>query len=241
MSRDDVTGAWQQHGEQWLAWARTPGHDVWFWELNLPEFVSLLPPAGRLTVDIGCGEGRLGRWLNAAGHRVIGIDASPTLATAARTGGGYEEIVCGDATALPWPNDHADLAVAFMSLQDMPDHHAAIAEIARVLEPGGVLCLAITHLLNRPEGALTDYFTEHRGREDVVRNGITMPFEWIDRPLGSYTAALSEAGFVIEHLREPHARPEVVASHPGLAAAATTPFFLHLRCRLSDPAPCGCE
>ncbi len=149
--------------------------------------------------------------------------------------GGYAEVVCGDAKAMPWPSDHCDLAVAFMVLQDAPDPTALIREIARVLEPGGVLCLAIVHPLNRPVEFLGDYFTERRVSEVVSRRGLEMRFEGVDRPLECYTRALSAAGFVIEELRVPRASSAAVARAAELAPAATKPFFLHMRCRLDEP------
>ena len=30
----DVSDAWESNAEQWLAWARTPGHDIYFWQVN---------------------------------------------------------------------------------------------------------------------------------------------------------------------------------------------------------------
>jgi SAM-dependent methyltransferase len=74
---------WERHATDWIRWARTPGHDIWYWRLNRPWFVELLPPPGRLTVDLGCGEGRLLRELAAMGHRVVGVDSAPTMARAA--------------------------------------------------------------------------------------------------------------------------------------------------------------
>lgn len=59
----DVSDAWEHNAQQWLAWARTPEHDVYYWRLNLPAFAELVPDGGRRTLDIGCGEGRIGRWL----------------------------------------------------------------------------------------------------------------------------------------------------------------------------------
>ncbi len=55
------------------------------------------------------------------------------------------EVRLADAARLPFADDVADLVVAFMSLQDVDDAAAAIREAARVLEPGGRLCLAIVH------------------------------------------------------------------------------------------------
>jgi SAM-dependent methyltransferase len=231
----DVGAAWEQHAEQWVAWARTPEHDAYYWELNLPSFAELVPAPGRRTVDIGCGEGQIGRWLSESGHRVSGIDSSPTLAARAREAGGYEEVMCADAAALPWPADAFDLAVAFMSLHDMAEPAAAIGEIARVLEPGGVLCLALVHPLNRPAEHFEDYFSEQRYSEPITRNGLTMTFEGVDRPLESYTRALSEGRFVIEELREPRASAAAIARAPQLAPAACRPYFLHMRCGLRGP------
>jgi hypothetical protein len=41
---------------RWLAWAGTPGRDVYHWCLNLPRFIALVPEAGQRTLDVGCGE-----------------------------------------------------------------------------------------------------------------------------------------------------------------------------------------
>ncbi|MGH2895389.1 MAG: class I SAM-dependent methyltransferase [Solirubrobacteraceae bacterium] len=79
-----TTEAWNAHADGWLRWARTPGHDHHYEHLNLPALLALLPSPGRLTVDLACGEGRLGRVLSERGHSVIGVDSSPTLVRLAR-------------------------------------------------------------------------------------------------------------------------------------------------------------
>jgi SAM-dependent methyltransferase len=223
-----VSAAWQARAAEWARFARTPGQDVYFSELNWPAFSQLVPAPGRRTLDVGCGEGRVGRLLASAGHRMVGVDSSPTLAALAREAGGYEEVACASAAALPWAAGSFDVAIAFMSLHDMDDPVGAIGELSRVLEPSGVLCIATVHPLNRQPEDLA-YFEEHRVSFTVERNGIAMTFEAVDRPLETYTRALSSAGFVIEELREPRA-----AADPGspLAPAASRPFFMHLRCPL---------
>lgn len=110
------------------------------------------------------------------GHTVRGLDCSPTLVDAARAAGGYEEVVCGDAVALPWSSNSCDLAVAFMCLMDMPDPAAAVREIARVLVPGGRLCIALTHPFNGTAEFLDDYFNERRFDEQVDADGLSMRF-----------------------------------------------------------------
>jgi SAM-dependent methyltransferase len=230
----DVSEAWEANAEQWLAWARTPGHDTYYWHLNLPAFARLVPDAGRRTLDVGCGEGRIGRWLAESGHHVAGVDSSPTLVDRARAAGGYEDVVCADAAALPWPDDEFDVVVSFMALHDMPEPAKVMSEIARVLEPGGVLCVAIVHPINRPAEHLEDYFSERRCSEAVTRDGLAMTFEGIDRPLETYARALFDNGFAIEDLREPRASAAAVERAPELAPARQKPYFLHLRCRLRE-------
>jgi SAM-dependent methyltransferase len=234
---DDVTEAWRENAADWLAWARTPGHDVAFWELNLPALELLLPgsdrlPADAAVVDVGCGEGRVGRVLAEHGHRIWGIDSSPLLADAARGAGGFQDVVLGDAAALPWPDNDFDLALAFMTLMDMPDAVTAVREIARVLRPGGWLCIAIGHPFSEPEEETANYFEGHTFEETVTRNGLAMRFVGQDRPLSYYTGALSDAGFVIEELREPRPGADWPRRHPRLAEAHRRPFFLHIRARL---------
>jgi SAM-dependent methyltransferase len=230
---DRVGEAWERRAGEWTAWARTAGHDVHFTQLNWPAFERLLPAPGRLTLDLGCGEGRIGRLLQPAGHRLVGLDSSPSLAALAREGGGYDRVLDADAAAIPLDDGAVDLVVAFMSLHDMDDPAAAIAECARVLEPGGLLIAAIVHPFNRPEERLVDYFEHQRAADSVETNGLTMTFESIDRPLEFYTRALERAGFVIEALREPRPDEAAVRAEPRLASALHRPFFLHLLCRRS--------
>ena len=54
-------------------------------------------------------------------------------------------VIAGDAAKLPLADSSADCAVAFMCLQDIDDMPGAIREIARVLEDGRQLALAIVH------------------------------------------------------------------------------------------------
>ena len=134
--------AWEAEAENWVAFARTPEHDHYFWRFNLPRFLDLLPPPGRLTVDLGCGEGRVPRILEGRGYRVVGLDATMTLVRLAQDEKG-PPVVLADAARVPIRSASADLGVAFMSLQDVDDLGAVLHEAARVLERGARLCAAI--------------------------------------------------------------------------------------------------
>src|SRR5262245_30466215 len=143
----DLREQWEAHAGQWIDWARAPGHDS-FWRYHRDQFLEILPTPGRCTIDIGCGEGRLARHLKALGHRLIALDASPTMVAAARDFDPSMDVRPADAAALPLEDASADLAIAFMSLQDIDAMDAAIREVARVLEPNGRFCLAIVHPIN---------------------------------------------------------------------------------------------
>ena len=110
--------AWEQEAKHWIAWARAPDLDT-YWRFHRDQFLALLPAPGTLTVDIGCGEGRLPRDLKGLGHQVIGIDLSQTMIDAARQADPDGDYRCANAGTLPLADKSCDLAVAFMSLQDV--------------------------------------------------------------------------------------------------------------------------
>ena len=103
------------------------------------------PTADDLVLEIGCGEGRVGRELERLGHRVVGIELSATLARAAKEAEPSFAIARADAAALPIIDAAVTVVVACMALQDIDDLEAAVCEAARVLRPGGQLCVAIVH------------------------------------------------------------------------------------------------
>jgi SAM-dependent methyltransferase len=229
--------AWEAHAEAWARWARTPGHDHHYEHLNLPAFSSLLPPPGRMTVDVGCGEGRLGRSLADLGHVVIGVDSSPTLARLASEAGGYREVLQGPAGAIALPENCADLVVAFMVLHDMDELSAPVGEAARLLEPSGRFCLAVPHPLAEMQRARPgdgDYFAAHRYVDILERGGVRMTFESWRYPLSAYTHALEQAGFLIESIREPVPDDAALAAAPELAKWREQPIFLHIRALLAQ-------
>ena len=218
--------AWDEHAAQWLAWARTPGHDQWFWRWNWPAFAVLLPPPGRATLDLGCGEGRCGRLLAKLGHRVTGVDGSPTLAAAARDAGGYHEVLLADLAALPLPDGAFDLACAFMSLHDVDDLDGALREARRVLAPEGVLAAAIYHPSASAAMGQGPPDVPHRWSATATHAGLEMPFHSMHRPLDQVLDAIRDAGFALDGVHEP-APPDDLGP---------TPLFLHLVARPRAPS-----
>jgi SAM-dependent methyltransferase len=137
-----VSDAWEQHAEKWIGWASESTFDGFF-SGTWPTLRDVLPEPRGVTVDLGCGEGRAGRELVKLGHDVVGIDLAPTLLRAAAAQEPTFPVVRGDMTQVPLPDGVTALVVASCSLHDVDDLQGAIAEIGRILKPGGVLCAAM--------------------------------------------------------------------------------------------------
>ncbi len=226
-----LRGSWDDHAEQWIDWARGEDADGrtdhFFWSFSLPEMLALLSDPGRLTLDLGCGEGRLSRVLAGLGHHVVGVEASPTLAAAARDAEPAIEVHVADAVSLPLPDAAADLVVASMVLMNLDDLDGAMREVARVLAPGGHLVASIVHPFNSPKAGT--YFDAIAYPEERVRGGLRMTFHDLHRPLAAYAAALERAGLLLVALREPVPSDAYVAARPEVVRWRSEPCFLLLR------------
>jgi demethylmenaquinone methyltransferase/2-methoxy-6-polyprenyl-1,4-benzoquinol methylase len=96
-----------------------------------------LPPGSRV-LDLAAGTGDLCRDLAAAGHRPIGADLSFGMLAAARTDA---PLLQADALRLPVPDGVADGVTCGFALRNFVDLEAFIAELARVVRPGGRIAL----------------------------------------------------------------------------------------------------
>ena len=199
-----LSEAWQEVAADWIRWARTPGHDS-YWRFHRDQFRELLPPPRGLTVDVGCGEGRLPRDLKSWGYDVVGVDVSATLLDAARAADPAGDYRLADAAALPFADGSVALATAFMSLQDVDDLAGAIVEIGRVLDDRGVACIAIVHPMNsaghfasrEPDAAFVidgSYLDVSRYADTIERDGLPMTFTSEHRPLQTYFELLADCG-----------------------------------------------
>lgn len=122
-----------------------------------------------------------------------------------------------------------------------PAMPGAVREIARILVPGGCLCLAIVHPVNsagRFEQRAADarfvipgsYLQSFRYADAIERGGLPMTFHSEHRSLETYSIALEEAGFVIEAIREPSVPDHAITSDSS-RRWQRVPLFLHLRAR----------
>lgn len=232
---------WEADAERWIAWARAPGHDS-YWYYRDGFFDEIVGPPGARTLDMACGEGRVTRDLTERGHRVTGVDASPTLLRAAHDADPGGRYVRGDATRLPLADASFDVVVAYNCLMDLDDMPAGAAEAARVLAPGGALCVSITHpfqlagrFASREPGApfVVDgsYLEPPGGTEFVAeRDGLTMTFRDHAYPLERWASAFEGAGLVIARLREPPSSDAALARYGDSDRRwRRMPVFLQIR------------
>lgn len=206
-------GEWGPDAENWVRWARTPGHDA-YWFYRDAFFDRLLPPAGRRTLEIGCAEGRVARDLAARGHWVAGVDTSHALLRHARMEDEVSGFALADSAALPVPDGCFDLAVAYNALQVVRDMSATVREAARVLDADGRLAICVSHPVTDLGRFASDdraapftlrprYFENERVEDTVERDGLAMTFRGWTYSLEDYAVALQDAGLRIEAMREP--------------------------------------
>jgi 2-polyprenyl-6-hydroxyphenyl methylase / 3-demethylubiquinone-9 3-methyltransferase len=138
----------------------------------------LVPPAGPdgtgILVDVGCGAGLLAPHLAGKGYRHVGVDLVRSALEQAAAHGATP--VNGDAARLPLRDGCADVVVAGELLEHVPDLAGTVAEVCRVLKPGGLLIL---DTLNAT--AISRLVVVHLGeRMPRVPRGIHDPHLFVD-------------------------------------------------------------
>jgi len=226
---------WDQEAENWVKWARTPGHDA-YWQYRDAFFDQIVPHPGRCTLEVGCGEGRVARDLRKRGHPVVAVDRSRRLLAYAQDADPYGAYLLANAAQLPIADATCDLVVAYNSLMDVADMPRTISEATRVLESGGRLCACITHPLSNAGGFISSetrsafeisgsYFGRRRFEETCERDGLSMTFRGWSNALEEYMNAFEHAGLLVEALREP--LPVSTTGH--YATWHRIPMFLTVR------------
>jgi SAM-dependent methyltransferase len=237
----EVNAVWWQEGF-------TDGADAEYEEQILPLAEEVL--AGYATVlDVGTGEGQLARRLARTGARVVGIDPTVAQVAEAVRRGGPPAYARAAAAALPFADRAFDGVVACLVFEHVDAVDDSIAEVARVLRPGGRFAFFLNHpLLQTPNSGWIDdqvldppeqywrigpYLVEDTSLEQV-EHGVFIPF--IHRPLSRYVNALAANGLLVTRMDEPAPPAGFLARAEEYAAAATIPRLLLL---VADKAPYG--
>jgi len=248
---DDASGLtagdhWERTA-QWWQREFTEGADPEYVEQILPLAVEHLAGATRV-LDVGCGEGQITRLAGsrAVGARAVGLDPTWAQLTVARQRGtgsddspGY---VQGDAAGLPFADATFDAVVACLVFEHIAEVDAAIAEVSRVLEPGGRFLFLLNHpLLQTPGSGWIDdhilceqywrigpYLVEDTTMEEVAK-GVVLPF--VHRPLSRYVNAMADNAMLITHMVEPVPPSGFLAVAEEYREASTIPRLLVLSAR----------
>lgn len=232
---------WESHAGWWQD-GFTDGADPEYEEQILPMAAEHLAGAARV-LDVGCGEGQVAR-LALRGDAEVAIGVDPTWAqvevAAERDGGArYARAAAG---ALPFSSSSFDAVVACLVFEHIRDVDDAIAEVGRVLVPGGRFLFFLNHpLLQTPDSGWIDdqildppeqywrigrYLLEDESVEEVEKD-VFIPF--IHRPLSRYVNALAANGLTLVRMEEPAPPAGFLARAPEYADAATIPRLLFLR------------
>jgi SAM-dependent methyltransferase len=171
--------------------------------------------AGRRVLDAGCGAGPLFAALRDRGAIVTGIDQSAGMLAVARRrlGDDADLRVAELGGPLPFPDDTFDDVTASLVLHYLEDWGPALAELRRVLKPGGRLIVSVDHpfvtnLTHRAEDREPDYFATYQYANEWTVDGQTAVLSFWARPLHAMTDAFTAAGFRILVMSEPAAAPD---------------------------------
>jgi hypothetical protein len=122
--------SWESEAQNWAHFARTPGLDRAHEDINVPALLDLLPPPGRRTLDLACGEGRPGRLCAAIPHPINSAGSFPGRDPAGPfvISGSYLDPAPGT-----WVHDRGGVRLTFHS------EHRPLEAYMRAMEAAGLL------------------------------------------------------------------------------------------------------
>jgi ubiquinone/menaquinone biosynthesis C-methylase UbiE len=233
-------GLWDQHAQWWID-GFTGGVDPEYEEQIIPLAKEELEGFG-IILDVGCGDGQIARALAAQGSQVMGIDPTQLHIAIANERGGGPSYQLGSATSLPVADNSQDAVVACLVFEHIDDVDEAIAEVARVLRPGGQFSFFLNHpLLQTPGSGWIDdhiidppeqywrigpYLVETESVEEVEKD---VYIRFLHRPLSRYINSLIAHGLQLERMVEPSPPQGFLDRAPEYALAHTIPRLLYLR------------
>jgi SAM-dependent methyltransferase len=229
---------WERTAEWWQR-EFTDGADPEYEEQILPLAAEHLGGARRV-LDVGCGEGQLTRLASTLGAAAVGVDPTRAQLSAAVARGEGPAYAAASADRLPFAPASFDAVLACLVFEHIPDADAAIAEVARVLEPRGRFVFLLNHpLLQAPGSGWIDdhilmeqywrigpYLVEDTTMEEVDKD-VVLPF--VHRPLSRYVNAMAANGLLVTHMAEPAPPSGFLARAEEYEFAATIPRLLLMR------------
>jgi ubiquinone/menaquinone biosynthesis C-methylase UbiE len=191
--------------ERWApSYDATPNPLIALEEPVVHALIDSVPPG--VALDAACGTGRHARRLQARGHRVIGVDASPAMLERARRTVPDAELHVGALGSLPLESASVDLAVCALALSHCPDLVPPIRELARVVRRRGTVIVSDFHPAMLALGG-SAFFVAADGTAGHVRSYC----HWH----GDYLAAFAAAELDVRRCAEPAATDEHLPALSG--------------------------
>lgn len=217
MSSAKKDTSWQAVAEWYADYSAAEG--TYHQTVIVPNLLRRIEPkAGQTILDLACGAGVMSAELTKAGAKIIGIDASATLITAAKKAAPQATFHVASADKIPLAERSVDTAICVLAIQNIAPIRETFVAVARVLKPVGKLYLVLNHPAFRipkssswgwDETTKTQYrrvdaylseksvgITAHPGQKN---SETTLSFH---RPLQLYVKLLASAGFAITRLEE---------------------------------------
>jgi len=218
-----MDNGWEASAPAWIADQGEHGDFGRRYVLDPVMLPLALAHAPQRALDVGCGEGRFCRMLKTHGVDAIGIDPANALLARARELDPTGLYVDAAAEALPFDDGGFDLVVSYLTLIDIPDAASAIAEMTRVLKPGGALLIANlnsfstacaeTGWIRSAMRELLHYPVDHYLKERAM---------WVEyrgiriinhhRPFSAYMKLLLAQGLQLAYFDEPPPAPDAPAA-----------------------------
>jgi ubiquinone/menaquinone biosynthesis C-methylase UbiE len=216
----------------WAAFYDEPGNQLIDLEQPIVREILAGLPRG-VALDAACGTGRHSAYLALLGHTVIGVDSSRAMLERAREKVPDGEFHVGDLHDLPVPDDHFDLVVCALALVHAPHLQPVLAELVRVLRPGGHLVISdqrglipgtgLPVVKDRPDGSPGYMPIRTRLASDYLRAALPLGLqvrrcEEPRRP----SPLVGDDGEFPDH--EPDAPPNIWALHRWAPAATNAAY-----------------
>ncbi|MFG3339994.1 class I SAM-dependent methyltransferase [Glycomyces sp. NPDC048151] len=221
------------HGALGDAFAAHAAHGVYNAYIDRPAMLALAGDVtGERVLDIGCGAGFYVEALLERGAHVTGIEGSVELLAHARERvGDRAELRQHDLERpLGFADASFDTALCALVVHHIRDRAALLAEVFRVLKPGGRLLVSTTHPAADWKHFGGTYFSDDwvdlHLREDLP------PIHFQRNTVAGFLTELLDAGFALETITEPRPVPELEAVDPeAFAKLNARPSFLAVSLR----------